>query len=481
MTGATNYNDTANRNNGECRFDASNKLFISEVAEGSSNNKYFEIYNPTNGTVDLVGYAFPTVSNGADGQYESWNTFAAGAEIAAGDVYVVCRRAAAAAILAECDEQLDTLSNGDDGLCLAEGTESNYTLLDCVGNFNADPGAGWEVAGEAKATSDHTLVRKSNVTQGNGNDWATSAGTDADNSEWIVLGKDYWNNLGTYGYTLGCTNAAARNYNTDATIDDDTCLVTCDTNTELCTIDEPDNDGKPDIHAVYESWNGPFGQDVLTFTTDFYTGTGICCHNNAGSNGVGYNREHIWPQSLWPANKTGMHSLFNLMPTDASANRARSSQLFGSGGYTPYNGQTKGIVARVILNLAYRFADCSQVDDACFDAMMNYLTNDDADANKMGDYNVLAQWALDNPEDQQEQLHYSSMDGNTVSLTVADNANTFANSTVLRNFIMLTFGQLTLGQPQPLQNAAQDCSVALAMCVNNTAAVKTWYNANNGC
>ena len=32
-------------------------LFFSEYAEGSSNNKYLEIYNPTNEVVDLSGYA----------------------------------------------------------------------------------------------------------------------------------------------------------------------------------------------------------------------------------------------------------------------------------------------------------------------------------------------------------------------------------------------------------------------------------------
>ena len=32
-------------------------LFFSEAAEGSSNNKYLEIYNPTGADVDLSGYA----------------------------------------------------------------------------------------------------------------------------------------------------------------------------------------------------------------------------------------------------------------------------------------------------------------------------------------------------------------------------------------------------------------------------------------
>ena len=52
-------------------------LFFSEYAEGSSNNKYLEIYNASNESVDLAQYAFPNSTNGADilGTYDYWNTF----------------------------------------------------------------------------------------------------------------------------------------------------------------------------------------------------------------------------------------------------------------------------------------------------------------------------------------------------------------------------------------------------------------------
>lgn len=100
--------------------------------------------------------------------------------------------------------------------------------------------------------------------------------------------------------------------------------------------------------------------------------------------------------------------------------------------------------------------------------MMNYLTNDDADASKMCDYNVLAQWASDNPEDPQEQLHYSSMDGeNTVSSTVADNANTFADSTVLGNFITYIGGGQDTNEQRQRNCAAgdsQSCQALLDAC-----------------
>ena len=137
-------------------------VWFSEYAEGSSNNKYLEIYNGTDAAVDLTGLAFPNVSNDPNvvGEYEYWNTFPAGATVAPGDVYVIAHGSADAAILAEADHTFNYLSNGDDGYCLVVGAEGNYTILDCIGDWNGDPGAGWEVAGVADATKDHTLQRK---------------------------------------------------------------------------------------------------------------------------------------------------------------------------------------------------------------------------------------------------------------------------------------------------------------------------------
>ena len=38
---------------------ANSQVFFSEYAEGSSHNKYLEIYNHSSQTVDLSEYAFP--------------------------------------------------------------------------------------------------------------------------------------------------------------------------------------------------------------------------------------------------------------------------------------------------------------------------------------------------------------------------------------------------------------------------------------
>ena len=94
------------------------------------------------------------------------------------------------------DESHMYLSNGDDGYCLVKGTEASYSKVDCIGNFDADPGSGWDVCGTVEGTKDHTLVRKSTVTAGNGGDWAASAGTTVDDCEWEVLAQDDWTHLG---------------------------------------------------------------------------------------------------------------------------------------------------------------------------------------------------------------------------------------------------------------------------------------------
>ena len=207
-------------------------LFFSEAAEGSSNNKYLEIYNPTGADVDLSGYAFPSVSNAPSvvGEYEFWNAFPEGAMVAAGDVYVIAHPSSDAIILAEADHTFTFLSNGDDGFMLVQGDETSFVQIDAVGDWNGDPGSGWDVAGVTAGTKDHTIVRKSSVQSGNGGDWVTSAGTDAENSEWIVLDQNDWTNLAMHTFdgcgaaVLGCTNANATNYNADATQDDGSCM-----------------------------------------------------------------------------------------------------------------------------------------------------------------------------------------------------------------------------------------------------------------
>ena len=240
---ANNYDATATVDDGSCSYPAAMaNLYFSEVAEGSSNNKYFEVYNPTADTVYLSDYAYPSVSNAPStpGVYEYWNDFDPGAYIAPGDVYVVAHPSADATILAEADETHPYLSNGDDGYGLVYGANpgspmdpasGGYVILDFIGDWNGDPGSGWAVAGVSNATKDHTLVRKCDVTQGN-NDWVASAGTNASDSEWEVYPQNDWTYLGFHtspcASVSGCTDPTATNYDATATVDDGSCTYPTD-------------------------------------------------------------------------------------------------------------------------------------------------------------------------------------------------------------------------------------------------------------
>ena len=178
-------------------FGQASDLFFSQYGEGSGFNKFLEIYNGTGQAVDLSNYAFPNANGGSNGNYEYWNEFLEGAVIAEGDVYVIAHPSANPEILAIADQTHPYLSNGDDGYALVIGTESQYSIIDFIGDFGDDPGAGWDVAGIADATKDHTLTRKSYICQGN-IDWELSRGTNDENSEWIVTEQNDFTGLGSH-------------------------------------------------------------------------------------------------------------------------------------------------------------------------------------------------------------------------------------------------------------------------------------------
>ena len=166
-------------------------LYISEYAEGSSNNKYLEIYNGTGAAVSLADYSIEVYNNGSLTVTNSLS-FTNGETIAAGDVFVVYNISAVATIVDAGDiSSTITYFNGDDAVVLLK----SGVVIDAVGIIGVDPGSAWDVAGVAGATANHTLVRKSSVTSGNA-DWTASAGTNVDDSEWEVKANDDWTNLG---------------------------------------------------------------------------------------------------------------------------------------------------------------------------------------------------------------------------------------------------------------------------------------------
>ena len=102
------------------------QILFSEYAEGSSYNKYLEIYNYSSEIVNLDEYAFPSCSNGCDvdGEWDYMNYFPEGASIMPGNVYVITHPSATDSdpsndyytpeIAMYSDHQFTYLSNGDD-------------------------------------------------------------------------------------------------------------------------------------------------------------------------------------------------------------------------------------------------------------------------------------------------------------------------------------------------------------------------------
>jgi len=191
-------------------------IFFSEVAEGSANNKYVEIYNGTGADLDLSNYSLSTCSNGCNEgnefDYPNNVTFN-GITLEDGDVYVVCHTQSGDEIDAECDQTFQYLSNGDDffALTLSGATASTYTVIDKIGDFGDDPGDGWDVAGVTNGTKEHTLVRKGLVTNGN-SDWLESAGTSDEDSEWNVLERDTWDYLGSHPHQINATTVVVNEF-----------------------------------------------------------------------------------------------------------------------------------------------------------------------------------------------------------------------------------------------------------------------------
>lgn len=154
-------------------------LFISEYVEGSSNNKYIEIYNPTNETIDLSAYAIDLNTNGGASWSKDGTGYSNYSELSgtiAAKSTIVYKNSNAEIYSGQATVCNAINFNGNDPV----GLFKNGVLIDIIGTFNS---------GNDDFAKDVTLRRKSNVI-------APSSTYDA--SQWETLSKDDVSGLGSH-------------------------------------------------------------------------------------------------------------------------------------------------------------------------------------------------------------------------------------------------------------------------------------------
>lgn len=180
-------------------------LIISEFGEGAGNNDFMEIYNGTGVDVDLSQYFLWKIIN--DGNW--WERYyQLDGILPHGHTLNIVKYTADSALLVKVDTTGPVsgvdgfgftflVTNGNEAWSLAKVLAPGDTVIidkfgDESGDVSPEP---WDVAGVVGAGKEHTMVRKPTVT-GPNSDWAGSAGTNAEDSEWIVHEHNYWDNLG---------------------------------------------------------------------------------------------------------------------------------------------------------------------------------------------------------------------------------------------------------------------------------------------
>jgi len=181
-------------------------LIFSEYGEGSSFNKWVEIYNPTFMSISLDEYRYNFCFNGCDSlEWEYSIPFDSGVVLMPNETYLLVHNNSDSILLNAANQTTNILSNGDDVIGLLN--TSFNTIIDIIGVLDsADNISAWEVDGIIDATKDHTMIRKPDVCGGNIGDWSLSDGSNG-SSQWIVGLIDDFSDLNTH--TSNCINTNA--------------------------------------------------------------------------------------------------------------------------------------------------------------------------------------------------------------------------------------------------------------------------------
>lgn len=175
-------------------------LMISEYVEGSSYNKAIEIFNGTEDTVNLAGYALARYSNGGT----SATVIPLGnADLASGETWVVTHPSFADLALAD-QTSIELNFNGDDAVVLT----FNGAAIDRVGQVGVDPGDSWSCT--SGTTANHTLRRLAGICTG---DSAVDAVFDPC-LQWTILASDMISGLGYHLADCGAVPADGTTWST---------------------------------------------------------------------------------------------------------------------------------------------------------------------------------------------------------------------------------------------------------------------------
>ncbi|MFY0602637.1 MAG: lamin tail domain-containing protein [Flavobacteriaceae bacterium] len=175
---------------------ACSELFISEYIEGTGDNKYIEIYNPSDSSIDLSSYDLVRYTNGSA---TVSNTLTLSGSVAPKGTFIIENSLEALSVDADLSTSDGTMSfNGDDAIALRKSS----VIIDVIGQIGTDPGTEWAGATCTQGTADGGLRRNATVDQGD------TDGSDAfdPDTEWTCVTVDDVSNLGSY--TNNCDSSS---------------------------------------------------------------------------------------------------------------------------------------------------------------------------------------------------------------------------------------------------------------------------------
>lgn len=181
-------------------------LIISEYVEGSSNNKFIEIYNNTGGPVNLADYRLRLYTNGS--LTASSDVQLSGTLNNLSSIVYKNSGASTTLFTGTAISNAAVNFNGNDAVALYK--ISAAANVDIFGRIGEDPGTSWTSG--SMTTLDKTLVRNANVYSGVTANPSSGFPTLA--SEWTQYNIDDVSNLGTH--TMNCPVCATPSQNSSS-------------------------------------------------------------------------------------------------------------------------------------------------------------------------------------------------------------------------------------------------------------------------